>query len=213
MQALAENVWLLLTNPNVSFWLLVVGLWSVVFAITMPGTGVPETAAVVCLALAAVGLVQLPVTVVGLLLLGLAVVLYVLEFQAQAHGALLVSGAVVMVLGALFLFRTEARSEASLSWVSIVGAPLLSTLAFGFLIRQGLAAQRRPVLQNPDRIVGARGVTRTPVEREGTVYAGGEEWSATAETPIPPETEVIVLAREGLTLKVARAEPGEPASA
>jgi membrane-bound serine protease (ClpP class) len=204
-----DIIWQTLSNPNVSFWLLVLGLWAVVFAVSVPGTGLPETAAVICLGLAAVGLARLPVTVGGLLLLMLAVVLLILESQVHAHGVLLLFGMVALVLGAIFLFRTEAQTGARLSWLTIVGAPLISTAAFGFLIRKGLAAQRAPVLQDPDRIVGQRGLTRTLVAREGTVYAGGEEWSATAETAIPPETDVVVLAREGLTLKVAKAERQE----
>lgn len=208
-----ELIWQTLSNPNVSFWLLVLGLWAVVFAVSVPGTGLPETVAVICLGLAAVGLAQLPVTIGGMLLLMLAVVLLILEFQVHAHGVLLFFGMAALALGALFLFRAGAPSEARLSWLTIVGAPLLSTAAFGFLIRKGLAAQRAPALQNPDQIVGKRGVTRTLVAREGTVYAGGEEWSATAETAIPPETEVVVLAREGLTLKVAEAEARETVSA
>jgi membrane-bound serine protease (ClpP class) len=199
-----DAVWQILSNPNVSFWLLVVGLWAVVFAVTVPGTGVPEVLAVACLGLAAVGLVRLPVTVGGLLLLTLAVVLMILEFQVHAHGTLLVFGMIAMGLGAIYLFRTETGSDAQLSWLTVVGAPLISTIGFGLLIRAGLAAQRRPVLQDPDRIVGKTGLTRTTVERDGTVYAGGEEWSATAEAPIPPQTEVVVLARDGLTLKVGR---------
>jgi len=208
-----EIIWQTLSNPNVAFWLLVLGLWAVVFAVSVPGTGLPETVAVVCLGLAALGLVRLPVAIGGLLLLILAVVLLILEFQMHAHGVLLLFGMVALALGAIFLFRPEAESEARLSWWTIVGAPLSSSAAFGFLIRKGLAAQRAPVLQNPDQIVGQRGVTRTLVAREGTVYAGGEDWSATADPAIPPETEVVVLAREGLTLKVAKAEAGERVSA
>lgn len=204
MQALAENLWSLVTDPNIAFLLLVVGLWSIVFAVSVPGTGVPEAAAVICLALAALGLVRLPVSVAGLLLLGLALALLTLEFQVQAHGALLVSGAVVMALGALFLFRNDAPSAAQVSWATVVAAPLGSTVLFGYLIRKGLAAQRAPAMhaERLRRLIGARGVARTPVAREGTVYVGGEDWSATSETPIAPGADITVVARHGLTLVV-----------
>ncbi len=51
-------------------------------------------------------------------------------------------------------------------------------------------------------------MTRTDVERQGSVYVGGELWSATAEHRLLPETEVVVLERNGLILKVAPARPG-----
>jgi membrane-bound serine protease (ClpP class) len=108
-------------------------------------------------------------------------------------------------VGGLLLFPTTDRSVARLSWVTIIAAPVLTTGLFGFLISMGLAAQRRPVLQDLRRLIGAHGVTRTEVNRQGTVYVAGEEWSATAETKIPPDTDVVVLDRSGLSLKVAPA--------
>jgi membrane-bound serine protease (ClpP class) len=210
MQAFAQYLWLLLTNPNIAFLLLVVGLWSVVFAVSLPGTGLPEAAAAVCLALAALGLFRLPVNLAGLLLLGLALALFILEFQAQAHGMLLLAGGVAMALGALFLFRDDAPSPAQVSWVTIVAAPLVSTAFFGYLIRKGLAAQRAPAFQDLRRLIGASGVARTAIGREGTVYVAGEEWSATAAEPIPAGAAVTVVERRGLTL-VVQAQP-QPAA-
>jgi len=126
-----------------------------------------------------------------------------LEFADRAGD----SGVFARALGALFLFRVTDPSWAGMSWVTVVSVPLVTSLLFGFLITKGLAAQRTPVFQDPGRLIGARGVTRTPVARAGTVYVEGEDWSATAETPIPPDTDVVVMERHGLTLKVSPAVP------
>ena len=205
MQALADSAWQLLTNPNIAYMFLVLGLWATVLAVTVPGTGLPEGAAVIILALAAVGLLQLPVSVVGLGFIALAMGLFIAEVRFPAHGALLVSGALAMGVGGLLLFRVEDRSTAHLSWWTIVGAPLLTTGMFSLLIRQGLRAQKLPVLQDLRRLVGAVGVTRTEVARAGTIYVAGEDWSATADAKIPAGTDVVVLGRQGLILKVAPA--------
>jgi membrane-bound serine protease (ClpP class) len=205
---LATVVYQLLTNPNIAFLLLVLGLWSAVFAIFVPGTGLPEASAVICLALAAVGLVGLDVNLLGLLLIALAMALAVVELKAQTHGVLLLTGAFVMGLGALLLFRVGGPVPAArISWLTVIGVPVITSALFGLLITKALAAQRAPALQDLRRLVGARGVTRTPVLRDGTVYVGGEEWSATAEAPIPPNTDVVVTERDGLTLKVTPAAP------
>lgn len=205
MNDLTQAVWLLLTNPNISFLLLVLGLWCVVMAVSVPGTGVPEAAAVVSLALAAVGLLQLPFSLAGLLLLGLALLLFVFEFQVNAHGALLLAGGAALAVGALVVYGGADRSGARLSWVTVVGAPLVSTLFFAFLIRKGLAAQRAPALQDLGRLIGQAGVARTTIAREGSVYVAGELWSATAEQFIAAETPVVVVGRAGLVLKVVPA--------
>jgi membrane-bound serine protease (ClpP class) len=213
MQALADTAWQLITNANIAYVFLILGLWSAVLAITAPGTGLPETAAVVCLSLAAVGLFNLPVSLVGLALIALSMVLFVAEARLPSHGALLLAGAIVMGVGGVLLFPSSDRSSAGLSWINIIGAPLLSSALFGFLISMGLAAQGRPALQDLRRLIGARGVTRTEVGRQGTVYVAGEEWSATAETKIPPDSDVVVLDRSGLRLKVAPAPLNAPAGA
>ena len=213
MQALADSAWQLLTNPNIAYLFLILGLWSAAMAITIPGTGLPEAAAVITLSLAAVGLLNLPVSLLGLGLIALSMVLFVAEIRFPSHGALLVTGGFVMGLGGLLLFPNDnGRSTAHLSWITIVAVPLLSTGLFGVLISIGLAAQTRPVLQDLRRLIGAHGVTRTEVSRQGTVYVAGEDWSATAETKIPPDTDVVVLERLGLRLKVAPAPQGAAAA-
>jgi membrane-bound serine protease (ClpP class) len=208
MQALANLLWQFITNPNVAYLFLILGLWCAVLAITAPGTGLPETAAVVSLVLAAVGLFALPTTPVGLGLILLSMLLFVAEARFPSHGALITAGGIVMVLGGVLLFPATGRSAEHLSWVTIVAAPLFSSVLFGVLISAGLAVQGRPALQDLRRLIGAQGVTRTEVGRQGTVYVAGEEWSATSETKIPPDTDVVVLNRSGLRLTVAPATPG-----
>ena len=77
MQALANSTWQLITNPNIAYLFLVLGLWSAALAITIPGTGLPEAAAVITLSLAAVGLLNLQVQLLGLGLLALSMVFFV----------------------------------------------------------------------------------------------------------------------------------------
>lgn len=215
MEAIAQDLWLLMTNPNVSFWLLVLGLWAVVLAVSLPGTGLAEATAVVSLALASVGLLQLPVNLVGFGLILVALGLFLAEFPAHAHGVLLLSGALALGIGAAILYGVGGRSPAHLSWFSVLAAPLITTVLFGLAIRKALAAQHAPALQDLSRLIGSQGVARTEVHAEGTVYAAGELWSAISDRPVPTGTKVIVLDRTGLVLKVAPAPvpdaPGTPA--
>lgn len=46
-----QGLWSLLTNPNVIYILLIVGLWAATAALYVPGTGLLEVAAAMCLAL------------------------------------------------------------------------------------------------------------------------------------------------------------------
>jgi membrane-bound serine protease (ClpP class) len=159
----------------------------------------------VCLVLAAVGLVKLQASLAGLGLIGLAIILFLLEFRLFAHGAFLAGGTVALIVGSLLLFRTDNGAEAALSWVTVLAVSLLSTGAFGFFVYQGLGAQKLPAVQDVNRVVGTLGVAHTDVNSGGTVYAGGEEWSAYADERISRGSQVTVIAREGLRLKVALA--------
>jgi len=213
MDAAANFLWSLLTDPTVAYLLLVTGVWAVVLAVSAPGTGIPEGVAVIALALAVVGLIggKLPVNLSGLALIGLALALFVLEFRLMAHGALLAGGAIALAIGSLLLFRVESGAQAALSWVTVLLVTLASTALFGFILAKGLAAQRLPPSQDLSRVIGSQGVAQTDVNsaQAGTVYAAGELWSASADDKIPAGTPVVVIARQGLRLKVAKAGKSE----
>jgi len=212
MEAAAENLWSLLYNPNVAYVLLVAGLWCIVLAVSIPGTGLPEAGAAISLVLAAVSLTQLPVNLAGLGLIGLALVLFVLEFRLTAHGAFLLAGTIALGVGSLLLFRVEGGAESALSWVTVALVTLTSTALFAFIVYRGLAVQKLPPAQDVNRVVGSRGVAQTDVNgaQAGTVYVAGETWSARAEDKIPAGSPIVVVARDGLHLKVAKA--GKPDS-
>jgi membrane-bound serine protease (ClpP class) len=146
----------------------------------------------------------LPVNLAGILLMGLALLLFVLEFRVTAHGALLGAGALAFAAGSLLLFRTEPGQPLILPVGLVALVTLTSTAGFGVLVAFGLRSQHLPVIQNPDRVVGQQGIAKTYIhEQGGAVYVGGETWSARAEKPIPAGSPVVVKARHGLWLAVA----------
>jgi membrane-bound ClpP family serine protease len=93
MMDIATTFWNLLVNPNVVYLLFVIGLWALITAIATPGTGFPEAAAVVCLALAVLGLARLPVNLAGAALIVVSVILLALDLTLRSHGALTLGGA------------------------------------------------------------------------------------------------------------------------
>lgn len=205
MTDIPDTLWSLLTNPNVAYLLLVVGLWSAALAFFVPGTGLPEAAAVVCLGLAMIGLTRLPVNLAGLALIGLSLALFVLELKLPAHGAFLLGGAASFAVGSLFLFH-PAGGEAAIGvsrWL-VAGTSAATLGFFGFALSKAIASQKAPPAHNPDAVVGTVGEARTALDASGSVYVGGELWSARADETIPAGEKVVVVSREGLTLKVAK---------
>jgi membrane-bound serine protease (ClpP class) len=204
---LADLFWSLLSNPNVDYVLLVVGLWTLVLAVAVPGTGLPEATAVICLVLAGIGLAQLPVNLAAVGLIGLAVVLFVLELKLATHGAFALGGTLTFAAGSLLLFNSAAGEETIIVSRWLVGGTTLATLAFFvFALGKVLETQRKPPAQSLDAVLGATGEARTPIDGSGSVYVGGELWSARADEAIAAGEKVVVVKRDGLTVQVAKAK-------
>lgn len=199
-----------IANPDIAYILLILGLLSLVVAAGAPGTGFAEIAAGLCLILAFIGLLRLPVNWAGLLLIlgGFALLMLDLKLQTWAVAA---GGALALAIGSVFLFRvTEQAARVSL-W--LIAASIAAVLAFfGFAANRVVRAMRQPSRVNPRTIVGAIGTIRTPPvaasQMIGTAQIEGELWTVTSDQPIAAGATVVVEAIEGLTLRVRQVEAG-----
>jgi len=202
---MAQTLWQLLINPNIAYLLLVIGLWSAITAFLVPGTGLPEAIAAVCLVLGVTGLTQLDINAIGAVMIALAFVLFLLEFKVMSHGALTVGGVVSFALGSLFLVRpTEAQPGVS---VAVVGMTTLATVVFFVVaVRAALRTFRQPIFSSRQRIVGAQGVVKQTIAPVGTVQVKSELWTAVADEQVAAGEKVVVTGIEGLRLRVARAK-------
>ncbi len=202
---LLQQLWAWLADPNVAYLLLVGGILAAVAAWSIPGTGLAEGLAVLMLGLALIGLLRLPISAAGLLLILLGALLFLSELYFQSGGYLGLSGALALGLGGMLLLPPGAGQR--IAPVVLVGTTLMAAAAsFGlaFLVRQ---LGRRPPLQTPERLIGAEGIAQTDLDPEGTVWVRGETWTArSVEGRIAAGERVRVLAVHGLRLQVARME-------
>ncbi len=203
-----EEALLILTNPNVVFLLLILGVQFLLAEIANPGGWVAGFLGVVMLALALYGLGTLPVNWLGLLLILAAFVLIALEVKTPGfQGGLALAGATSLIVGALLLFNTPMAlpfQRVSVPLVVLTGL-FVTAISLGVLLL-AVRAQRRPVVMGPERLqqdlVGRRAFVRTRITpiHPGAVQVAGELW--TAECPadvkeIPPESWVEVIAVQG----------------
>jgi membrane-bound serine protease (ClpP class) len=193
----------LLADPNVVYILLIVGLWAAAAAVYVPGTGLLEVAAIICLGLAITGLTQLPVNTVGVILIVVAGLLFVIDLKVQSV-ALTVGAAASLVLGSVFLFPPANGALAISPWL-ISGVTLASFGFFGMALTAAIRAQRLHAKVTAETVVGMIGVVTTPVDPVGTVQVQSELWTAVADEPIGAGEEIEVVALEGLRARVTRA--------
>jgi membrane-bound serine protease (ClpP class) len=200
----------LLTDPNLVFFLLLLGLAGVGFEIFHPGAIVPAVVGTISLLLALAGMTVLPFQWAGIALIVLAVGFFIAETQVGGVGALALGGVVALALGGAFLFDSDDPAlEPSLGIVVATAAVVGG--AFAVAAQLVLRARRHPSLTGGAELVGEVGRARAPIgPYGGSVLVNGEIWSARpaggVEIPAGREVRVVRVHRDDLTLTV---EPRE----
>jgi membrane-bound serine protease (ClpP class) len=214
----------LLTDPNLAFILFVLGAYGLILEFVHPNL-VTGALGGVSLILAFIGFGSLPLNLAGLLLIVLALVLFAADLQVTSHGLLTVAGLACFVLGASALYTQPGPLEPAIgvAW-PVIGGMGLVTAAFMFLVVATAWRIRRRVRLplglggsvadgTAPVAIGMSASVRSPLTPLGTVYAGGEEWSARSAdgTAMDRGVGVRVVGQDGLVLLVERAGPSGPA--
>lgn len=189
--------------PNLLYLSLVAGLWLSALAVLSPGTGVYELLAVLALGLAGLGATVVPPNPWALLPLALGAAFYLVSLRRRREGVWLALSAAALSAGSIFLFRSESGGPAVNPWLALV-TTVLTVAYFWVVVRQTLASQlARPTI-DPGRVLGQVGEVRTEITPAdmGSVYVGGELWTARAKTALSVGSSVRVTGREGLILIV-----------
>lgn len=205
---ITQVLWALLSNPNVVYAMLIIGLWAAAAAFYAPGTGALEVAAVICLALAIAGLTQLPTNVVGVIMIVIAGVLFAVDLKVQSV-AITVGAAITLVLGSVFLFPPDENVPQISPW--LIGSVTLASLGFfGMALFAVAHTQQMQAKVSAEEIVGQIGIVTDPLDPTGTVQVQSELWTAITtgdDSSIDAGEEVEIVAVEGLKVCVKRINP------
>ena len=197
-----------ISDPNVAYLLMLVGIFGIVFELQNPGAIFPAVIGVISLAMAAFALQLLPVNYVGVGLIVIAMVLFLLEVKIPSGGLLTVGGVVSMIIGSV-MFIDSPLPVMRVSWTVIVPAVAFTALFFLFAVGMGIRAQRRKVHTGTGGITGEIGVARSNIAAGGSVFIHGEYWNAYSDEQILQGAEVEVVEVDGMKLKVKPAVPKE----
>jgi membrane-bound serine protease (ClpP class) len=196
-----------LTNPNIVFILLAIGVQAILIELSQPGGWVAGFIGAVCLALAFYGMGLLTVNWLGLAFIVLAFILFFMEFQTPTHGALTAAGTGSFIAGALILFNSPVTPEFQrVSVPLVVGTGMALAAVFSVVIGVALRTRRLPPAVGRTVLTGKPGEVRETLDPKGTVQAGGELWSAESEdgSTLAAGDCVDVVRVEGLRLIVRK---------
>src|SRR4030095_11627098 len=170
----------LITDPNVAYILMMVGMLGIFFELSTPGAILPGVLGGISLILAFFAFQSLPINWAGLLLILFGLALLVAEIKIVSHGILTIGGVVSMVLGSMMLYDAP-ETGLRISWLVII--PTVGAMA-GLVIAAGALGRPRPY-RPPSRgesgMMGQVGVVKRALDPEGQVLIDGELWQAVAE--------------------------------
>jgi membrane-bound serine protease (ClpP class) len=191
----------LVTNPNVAFILMLIGVYGLILEFLNPGAVAPGLIGAISLLVALYALALLPISYAGAALVLLGVALMIAEAHIGAFGALGVGGIAAFVIGALMMFPTRAPGF-TLSAGVIAGAAIGSATLFILVLAALVRSRKQPVVTGSEALVGAEGETVAWEGSEGRVRVQGEIWRARADAALAAGSRVRVVGRDGLVLRV-----------
>jgi len=192
----------LVTNPNVAFILLLIGVYGLILEFFNPGAVAPGLIGAISLFVALYALALLPINYAGAALVLIGIGLMIAEAHIGAFGAIGVGGVAAFVIGALMMFPSRAPGFA-LSYAVVIGTAIFSAALFLLALAVLLRSRKRPVVTGGEALIGSPGETVSWQGRAGRVLVHGEIWLARADAPLAAGTAIKVVSRDGLILHVA----------
>ena len=202
-----NNLLSVITNPNVAYILMLLGIYGLFFELTNPGYVLPGVIGGISLLLALYAMQVLPVNYAGLALMILGVVFMVAELFAPSFGALGIGGIIAFVVGSVILFDTEG-SEIRVAIPIIAAVTIISSAFFLIALRIIFAAHRKPVVSGADEMLGSIGQVLEDFEEAGRIHVHGETWQVRSQSPLKRGDQVKVIAIDGLILSVKPVKEG-----
>ena len=200
-ESLRTRILKALSDPNIAYILMMIGLAGLYFELSHPGVVLPGVIGSIALILAFYSFQTLPVNIAGVLLILLALIFFIMEMKIASYGLLSVAGIISLLLGSVMLFeRTGGRI--GISWTVMV--PTISLVGGFFVVVAGLVFRsrtRRP-MTGESGLIGETGEVKTPLTPTGRIQVRGELWIARCRTPLTAGQRVRVTAVDGLTLEV-----------
>ncbi len=194
-----------ITDPNVAYLLMLLGVYGLIFEFANPGFVLPGVAGAICLLLALFAFQVLPINYAGLALMILGIVFMIAEAFVPSFGALGVGGVIAFVIGSIILMDTDAPAY-NISKPLIFGVALVSAGFFAGVIGMAIKARTRPVVSGREEVVGSIAEALEDFDARGRVRLRGEVWQARTQAPVRRGDRVQVIGMEGLILQVTPAE-------
>jgi len=196
---LRSKILKLISDPNIAYILLMIGLAGLYFELSHPGAVFPGVVGGMSLVLAFYALKTLPVNIAGILMILLALVFFILEMKITSYGLLSIAGLASLLMGSLMLFEGSGVAislQVLIATVASAGGFFVVVAALVFKAQIGRART------GESGLIGEIGTVKLALNPEGKVFVHGELWNARAAAFIEAGSRVRITAVKGLVLEV-----------
>jgi membrane-bound serine protease (ClpP class) len=190
-----------ITNPNVAYILMLIGIYGLILEFSNPGAIVPGTVGAIFLLLALYAFQLLPINYAGMGLILLGMALMIGEAFQPSFGVLGMGGLIAFVMGSIFLMDTDVPGF-GIDISVIITFAIISALVFIVVIGMAIKARRRPVVSGLEELIGGRAAVLEDFDGQGRVSIHSETWQAITNVPLRKGQQVKVTDVDGLTLQV-----------
>ena len=193
-----------ITDPNVAYFLMIIGFYGIIFELANPGAVVPGVIGAISLILALFAFQVLSVNYAGLALILLGLAFIVGEAFVPSFGILGVGGIVAFVTGSIILMDGSHRD---ISLPTIGGTAVVAAGFILWTVTRFIGLRRRHPVSGAEQITHEEGRALDEFSGDHGHYRGhvrltGERWNAISEEPVKEGDRVQVTAIEGLTVTV-----------
>ncbi len=194
-----DNVLKTISNPNIAYILMMIGLAGLYFELSQPGAILPGVVGSISLILAFFSFQTLPVNYAGLLLIALAIIFFIAEVKVTSYGLLSLAGLVSLTLGSIMLFENVGVSlRLMLPTIALTGGFFVATAFFAF------RAYRTKPEGGREGLIGRIGVVEEKINPEGLIFAHGEYWKASSDEVLEEGDNVRIIGSGGLKVIVEK---------
>lgn len=198
-----------LTNPNVAYLLMLIGVYGLLLEGYNPGAILPGVVGGISLLLALYAFQVLSVNYAGLALMVLGMALIVAEAFAPSFGALGLGGIIAFVFGSIILMDNDVPgfqvARSLIGGVAATGAIVMLLIVTYFT-----RSRRQAVATGVEQMLSERAIALDDFDKSGFVRIHSEIWSAQTRVPVKAGQTLRVTAMNGLVLEVEPEAPLEP---
>jgi len=133
-----------ITDPNVAYILLLIGIYGLFFEFVRPGLIVPGVIGAIAIIIALYAFSLLPINYVGLILIALSIIVMPIKLFMPRLGALGILGLIFFIIGSILLLTMDMIGY-QIAWYVIISIAIVTALFFFLILGMAMRSRQRRI--------------------------------------------------------------------